>query len=101
MNLKLKKIKAPDTGKAMPVDSSSMAPSFYVDDEQMPEISNWEVGEKYRLVIEIEQKSKNENEHRTDGRFEIVGYKYLPEKTYDEMTDAEFQKVQNKARDGN
>ena len=67
-------------------------PSFNVTSEQIPEIKDWEVGEKYRLVIEVEQKSKAENDNKiVDSRFEIVSYKTI------EDDDSVLEKQQAKA----
>ena len=74
---------------------SMSAPSFYTNDEQIPELKHWEVGEKYRLVVDVIQKSKEEVEKSTSARFEIVGYKYMPHKSMDEMTDKEFAEYQD------
>ena len=90
--IKLKKI--PVNGKSdidiYPPTHRSYPPQFDVDDMQMPEIKDWEVGHKYRLIIDIEQTSKNENEDRVSGNFNIIAYKYLKPKTIEEMTDKEF-----------
>lgn len=32
-------------------------PTFQLDDEDLPEIKDWKVGEKYLLVMEVEQMS--------------------------------------------
>ena len=96
-NLKLKKIKISEShGKDIPSPYHS-APSFYVNAEQMPEIESWEVGKKYKLVIEVEQKSKNEREDSIDASFDILAYKHLKEKTIDEMSDKEFEEEKGKA----
>ena len=42
-NIKLKKIKKPDMGIDKP---GMMMPMFYIDDMQMPEMADWEVGKK-------------------------------------------------------
>lgn len=97
MELRLKKIKVPEVighDMAMP---SMMPPSFHVDGKQMSELKNWEVGKKYRLVIEVEQKSKNEYEDNVSAGFDIIAYKHLTEKSYDEMTDKEMEIEQGKA----
>lgn len=53
-------------------------PHFDANTKQMPEIKEWKVGNKYKLVIEIEEK------HMSEGRgngisagFDIVSYKVL------------------------
>lgn len=39
---------------------SSSFPTIYVDDEQMPELANWEVDGEYTLTVKIRVKSKNQ-----------------------------------------
>lgn len=95
MHIKLKKIKKPNMeGMKMP---ESMGPMFYVDDMMMPEVADWEVGKKYRMVVEVEQKSKNEDDHGVHGGFEIVAYKHLKDKSLEEMSDKEFGEYQSQA----
>ena len=74
-------------------------PSFSVDAEQMPEIKSWKVGGKYRIMIEVEQKSKNEREESVDASFDILAYKHLPDKKIEDMTDEEFGQHQSEALD--
>ena len=75
-----------------------MPPSFSVDNSVMPEIKDWQVGETYRLVIDVRQTSKSEmvmhDKEVIDGRMEIVAYKYLPKKSVEEMSDKEFEEYQ-------
>lgn len=93
-NIKLNKIKhEPMKGLDMPM---SMNPMFHVSDKEMPEIKNWEVGNKYKLVIEVEQKSKSEDEMGVHAGFEIVAYKHLKDKSLEEMSDKEFGEYQSK-----
>lgn len=95
-NLKLKKIRVEKDKMPMMNESPAMfPPSFSADDMQIPEIKHWEVGKKYYLTIQIEQKSKNESEdNRVSGRFDIIAYKHLKEKPIDEMDDKEFGELQ-------
>ena len=88
MHIKLKKIKKPEMeGMKMP---SMSGPMFYVDDAQMSEIASWKVGEKYRMVVEVEMKSMSEDDHGVNGSLEVVAYKHLKEKSINEMTDKEL-----------
>lgn len=56
-------------------------PSIYFDSKQLPEISSWKVGEKYKLEIEIEMTSIRSNEDleskstSADFRINAVGVK--------------------------
>ena len=93
MNITLKKIKQPEMSHEMPLPTG---PTFYIDANQMPEIKDWEVGKKYRLVVEVEQKSRNEREDMIDGSFEIVAYKHLADKKMENMDDKEFEEYSNK-----
>jgi len=101
-NIKLKTIPVRESNGAIDVPSVSLyPPSFHVNEKQMPEIKNWEVKGIYRLVIEVEQISKHEERKSDDstsvgGEFNIIKYKYLPEKTIDEMDDKEFEEYQGK-----
>lgn len=88
MNIKLKKIKKPEM-KGMDMPSMS-GPMFYVDDMQMSEIADWKVGEKYKMVVEVEMKSMSEDDHGMHGSLEVTAYKHLKEKTINEMSDKEF-----------
>lgn len=94
---KLKTIKKPKEEKMDMSTSMSMLPSFHVDTKQMPEIKNWEVGKKYRLVVEVEQTSYHEDDHSSGASFNITAYEILNGKNYDEMSDEEIEMEQGKA----
>lgn len=101
--LKLKKIPVSEKSSHHGIEEmvSVYPPSFHITDKQMQEIKDWEVGGKYRLVIEIEQTYKSESVKddgsvAIGGDFNIIKYKYLPEKTIDEMNDKEFGEYQGK-----
>ena len=92
--LKLKKIRVGKKSKGM-FDMEEKAPSvfppsFRADDKQIPEVKKFEVGKKYRLVVDIEMKSKKENEKSTDGSFDLIAYKHIPKKDIFDMDDKEF-----------
>ena len=101
---KLKKIKVTkrseyDSPAIMP---PSYLPSFRVGDKQMPEIKGWEVGKKYRFVIEVLQTSQDLSVDDNGianvmAGFDIVAYKYLKAKTIDEMNDEEFEEYQGES----
>lgn len=46
-------------------------PSFSVKLEDIPEAKKWEVGETYKLVIEVKQKGLRESEDRSEVDFEV------------------------------
>jgi len=55
---KLKKVKP----KKMEMSESSEKehyPNFYLSSDTLPEIKDWEVGEEYKIVMTVEQKSKS------------------------------------------
>ena len=67
-------------------------PHLHLNSEQVPEVHVWEVGEVYRMVIDIRQDSKDFDKPtgKTMAGFKIVGYKALRIKSIDEMSDEEF-----------
>ena len=96
--MKMKKIKVSEHHDMAMPSMAHYPPSFSVDSTQMPEIKDWEVGAKYKLMIEVEQKTKEETEQSTSSRFDIVAYHYKPEKTMEEMSDDEFREYSNHVR---
>lgn len=100
LKIKLKKIKVKQMPKEMRAGVESEAifpPSFRIDEKQMPEIKKWDVGEKYRLVIDIEMKSKNETElDKIHGGFDLVAYKHIPKKHVLDMNEEEFEEEEGK-----
>ena len=46
-------------------------PSFHISSKELPEIKNWEVGRKYRILLETRQVGKREDEEGISGDFEI------------------------------
>ena len=99
-DIKLKKIPVDTKGLGEDIfEEALFPPSFHVYERQMPEIEAWEVGEIYRLVIDVEQISKNSRKKGdkvvgTDASFEIRKYKWIKEKALEEMTDKEFSDKQ-------
>ena len=96
---KLKKIKVSEKHDMLEVAGglSTYPPSFHVGEKQMPEIKDWEVGKKYKLMIEVEQKSLSQNESGRDASFDIVAYAVMEEKDFDKMSDEEMEMEQGKA----
>lgn len=73
------------------VGMQNYPPSFTVTSTQIPEIENWKVGGKYKMVVSVEQKHMSENDDNVvTGSFEVTGYKVLKDKTMEEMSDKEF-----------
>ena len=72
-------------------------PSFNVSSKQMPEIKDWKVGKNYKLVIEVKQKSVNENEDgEVSSNLELVAYA-VKHDNFDKMDDKEFEEYQSEA----
>ncbi len=101
--LNLKKIPVAKTKPKYMIEESKLPyylPSFSLSSKQMPEIRKWDVGKNYKLVIEVNMRSKNENERdgNTDasGSLEIVAYKIIKTKSIDDMSDEEFGEYQGK-----
>lgn len=70
-------------------------PTFQIDDEDLPELKDWKVGEKYTLVMEVEQLSMRQGnewqgsdtkDKKVHATFKIisVGVEEPKEETYDE-----------------
>lgn len=57
---------------------SSSFPRFYVCDDQMPELADWEVDTEYTVTFKIRMTSKNErvdvDDVDTDASFEMTAY---------------------------
>lgn len=51
-------------------------PRIHIDDKQLPVIKSWEVGRKYKILLEVKQVDKSEREEDgktlTSGGFEIL-----------------------------
>lgn len=60
------------------VPSAPSFPSFYVCDEQMPEIATWEPEVEYTLTVKVRVVNKNQNSTvdgvDTNSRLEILAY---------------------------
>jgi len=102
--IKLKKIKSPSpVGMDRPSEATYL-PGFSADDNQIPEITDWEVGKSYKMIIKVKQKSKSEGTFNgakvSDGRFDIVAYKVLEDKAIEDMTDEEFGEYQGQKLSG-
>lgn len=70
-------------------------PELYLNSDQVSEITAWEPDKKYRLVIDVIQKSQEIDPNRVvRARFKIISYKILKKKSIDEMNDVEFGEYQ-------
>lgn len=76
-------------------------PSFHVTNKQIPEIKSWEVGKNYKMVIEVNMRSKSEDERsgskNASASLEVVAYAVGKAKDISKMTDKEFGAYQGEA----
>lgn len=78
--LKLKKIpvKKSDYPKMLDEGIPYYNPSFSLNDKQVPEIADWEVGEEYQIVVNVKMTRKEEyKDNNVSGGFDITGYKVV------------------------
>ncbi len=97
--LKLKKIKSGKKviGLDMPM-MDSYPPTVHLNDTQVPEIKDWDVGETYQIVMDVKQTSKSEDKNgNVNSSFEVVGYKPVE----DDMSDSDLEDLQGKAMSTN
>ena len=68
-------------------------PTFTIDDEDLPELKNWKIGEKYVLVMEVEEMAMRagkewqgsmDNDKKTHATFKILKVGVKDEKFEDE-----------------
>jgi hypothetical protein len=60
-------------GKTVRESPEIFRPSIHLEEDQLKEIKNWEVGEKYTLILEVTQKSKRENsDKKISASFDIM-----------------------------
>ena len=99
--MQMQKPKMPKMGKdTMSVDTT-MHPSIHFSSKNIPEIADWKVKGKYKIILDIVQTSKSEriigNEKKVDGNFDIVGYKSMSGKDVMEMDEKEFDEYFDKS----
>lgn len=62
--------------KSKPTEATSYYPEFTLDEKQLPDIKDWEVGKKYNLEIEVEMTGQNKSQHddpnKLKGSFKIT-----------------------------
>lgn len=79
-------------------EMGSYPPSFSVNEKQMSEISDWKVGEKYKIVLEVEMKRMssydNGTKKNTDAGFDVIAYAIIDEA--EDMSDDDLEKLQAK-----
>lgn len=92
--MKLKPIKIQKSENTVSDMPMRMLPSLHVNDKEVPEIADWEVGRKYLLAIKVKQVSKDISEHSEQksvhARLELVAYNVLQKKKLEDMNDKEF-----------
>lgn len=95
--LKLKKIPVKKSDYPMEVADSVpfYNPSFQLSDKQVPEVSDWEVGESYQIVVEVKmtrkEEYKNNSSTGSSGSFEIISYKAMDS---EDMSDDDMETMQ-------
>lgn len=70
------------------VDIADMKPIVYLSKKDLPAIQKWDVGNKYKLVMEVEMTSKNESQHR-DGEERLTANFEVLSVTSDSKDDFE------------
>lgn len=92
--LKLKKIPVKKTDYPKEVISESLPyynPSVSFNDKQIKEIGDWQVGEKYQVVVELVMTRKEEyKDGNVSGGFDITAYKVLG----DALSDDDIEELQ-------
>ena len=56
-------------------------PTAYLDADQMPEISTWEVGEEYTLKVVVVLSQRTEVEGKINGTLELRKYETTSDRT--------------------
>lgn len=74
----------------------SYPPSFQANAKQIPEITDWKVGEEYTIVVKVEMKRMssydNGTKKSTDASFDVIAYKVL-----DDVSDDDLEEMQAEA----
>ena len=81
-NVNVRKIK-PVTQKQelKEMSDNTIYPYFSITLKYLPEAKSWKIGEKYRIVLDVEQKSLHIDEGRGHAGFDVVGIGVLPRET--------------------
>lgn len=67
-------------------------PSIHLDEDQLKEIKNWKVGGNYTLILEVKQRSMQENSNnKISASFDIMKIG-TPKKSFDKKIMEEFRK---------
>lgn len=102
-NLKKIKIHKRENGNMPMMDEPSLPyslPTIHVQEKQISEVADWEVGKTYRLIVEVKMTSKSEREKNVDASLEISAYKNVTEKDVADMDEKEFEEYEAKQRSG-
>ena len=88
-------------GKAVRESTTDVfRPSIHLNEDQLKEIKNWQVGENYTLILEVTQKSQRESEDsskKISASFEIMKIG-TPNKKFNHKMMKEFRS--GKLKDG-
>lgn len=82
----MKNIKGKSWDKIMSEGASELEyPCLHIDEDAMPEIEGWTVGEEYELKIRVKMTNKDEYKSgaRTNARLEVIAYEDLTVKEDD------------------
>lgn len=85
----MKTIKGKTWEKQMKEGSSELEyPCMYIDEDAMPEIQEWKVGDEYELKIRVKMTSKDEYKSgaMTSARLEVIAYENLTDNSNDPST---------------
>lgn len=95
--LKTKKIKTIEPDDAMEVSvGGKYPPSLNLNDSQVSEIKDWDVGETYQMVVDIKMTNKSEDKDGTiNASFEVTGYKNMEDMSEEELEDMQGEALSN------
>ena len=89
--MKLRKVKGEKFGAMVGEMNHSEKvyyPTVELDSDEMPEVKDWNVGESYKVVLEIKQTSSREDDNgKITANFEIRGIMPISDDEADELTD--------------
>lgn len=77
-------------------------PSIHLNQKQLPEIKDWEVGKNYEIALKVRQTSKREDDDKKiSGSFDIVGIKVFmsEEESKKQLRKASNQEIDNKMKE--
>lgn len=96
---KMRDVKGKTNNYDMPSKPQPIKPSFRITENDLPEIKDWSVGKKYKLMIEVEMKNVGKSEWSNDKTIEasLTITKLAVEKG-GEMSFADLRKKKDQVR---